>query len=256
MVTRWRVLHIQSQNETSLGGVRWCIKHSFRGRVWRYQGPAGWYFVTLPKRLAARIRKLYGASEEGWGRLKTRARVGKTEWETAIWYDAKAGSYLLPFKYAIRKTEILKEESTVQVTLELKKSQSIKRTAPHHVWATTEEALLENLSEDLVEAFQKLKAFARSLGEQRVYAAGKAIMFSRDVCYFFVRPKKSYLETVIFLFDSERRPGFHSVKAVSKAKYSHTFKLVHADQVEGDLTEAIRTAFQLSSCPGRTNKKV
>lgn len=110
-------------------------------------------------------------------------------------------------------------------------------------WRTTEKALTQNLDEDLFEAWEKLKAFSLSLGEQRIYASGKAIMFSKKVCFFFVRPKKSFLEVVVFLGDSQKRTSFRSVAAVSKNKYAHTFKLIHADQIEGELTESIAEAY-------------
>lgn len=111
-------------------------------------------------------------------------------------------------------------------------------------WITTEAALTEHLEEDLFEAWQKIKSFSLSLGAQRVYASGKAIMFSKKTCFFFVRPKKSFLEVVIFLPENTKLDDFKSVKAVSKTKYAHTFKLIHEDQVEGSLTEAIEKAYR------------
>lgn len=114
----------------------------------------------------------------------------------------------------------------------------------HANWHTTEAALFEGINEDLKDAFLKLKEFALALGEQRSYAAGKSIMFSRKACYFFARPKKSYVELVIFLGHGKKSPGFHSAKAVAEKKYAHTFKLVHADQVEGELTDSIEAAFK------------
>ncbi len=41
--------------------------------------------------------------EEGWGRLKMTAKIGNTQWETAIWFDTKLNTYLLPLKAEIRK---------------------------------------------------------------------------------------------------------------------------------------------------------
>ena len=58
---------------------------SFRSKVWRYDGKAGWYFVSLLKQHSKKIRKAHGLSEEGWGRLKASAPIGKT----AVWYDIK-----------------------------------------------------------------------------------------------------------------------------------------------------------------------
>lgn len=35
------------------------------------------------------------------------AQIGKTTWKTAIWFDTKNNSYLLPLKAEIRKKENL-----------------------------------------------------------------------------------------------------------------------------------------------------
>jgi hypothetical protein len=81
------------------------IPYAFEAHPWRYSGQAGWYFVSLPASISLEIRSLLGWQEEGWGRLKVRARVGQTAWDTAIWYDTKAQTYLLPLKASVRKAE-------------------------------------------------------------------------------------------------------------------------------------------------------
>lgn len=116
------------------------------------------------------------------------------------------------------------------------------RHHPDH-YNKSEDFLIQNLEEDLREAWLKIREFGHSLGEQRIYASGKAIMFSRKVCYFFVRRKKSYLEVVIFLKNRKSGAPFKPITPVSKTKFAHTFRLVHCDQVEGDLTDAIAEAF-------------
>jgi hypothetical protein len=45
--------------------------------------------------------------EEGWGRLKVSAHIGHTHWETAIWFDTKLHTYILPLKSAVRKKQHL-----------------------------------------------------------------------------------------------------------------------------------------------------
>lgn len=116
----------------------------------------------------------------------------------------------------------------------------------HHAdhYNKSEPYLINPLEEDLKDAWFKIRAFGASLGEQRIYASGRAIMFSKKVCYFFVRPKKKYLETVIFLPYERSEPEFKSIKAVSKTKYAHTFRLIHSDQVEGELTQALQEAYR------------
>ena len=68
--------------------------------------------------------------------------------------------------------------------------QWVARGDAHDCWTTTEAALTKGLSEDLREAWERLRETAADFGEQRIYASGHAIMFSRKTCYFFVRPKK------------------------------------------------------------------
>ncbi len=126
-----------------------------------------------------------------------------------------------------------------------KKKRVAKRVFEHHPdhYNTSEQYLIQNLEEDLKDAWFKIREAGQDLGEQRIYASGKAIMFSKKVCYFFVRPKKSYLEVVIFLKQKRSAEYFQSIRPVSKTKLAHTFRLVHADQVEGGLLEAIADAF-------------
>src|SRR5262245_32302590 len=64
----------------------------------------------------------------------------------------------------------------------------------HDCWTTTEAALTKNLSEDLKDAWERLRETAAEFGEQRIYASHHSIMFSRKACYFFVRPKTRFLE--------------------------------------------------------------
>ena len=97
---------------------RTTSKYKFRGQVWKHKGQGGWFFVTLPRNLSLEIRKDHGLSEEGWGRLKATAKLGKTSWATAIWFDSKVRSYLLPLKASVRKVEDI--EYNAIVSLELK----------------------------------------------------------------------------------------------------------------------------------------
>ncbi len=94
-------------------------KYTFRGKVWKYKGHAGWYFVTLPKALSKTIRQFHRLSEEGWGRLKTVASIGDCKWSTAIWFDTKAVSYLLPIKVSVRKAVDIKSGSSINICLQL-----------------------------------------------------------------------------------------------------------------------------------------
>lgn len=101
-------------------------RYSFKAKIWKYKGPAAWYFVTLPKSLSKKIRTQHGLSEEGWGRLKTTAEIGNSNWDTAIWFDTKAQSYLLPVKSVIRKKEKILDNSVLNINLQFKPDENIK----------------------------------------------------------------------------------------------------------------------------------
>lgn len=81
------------------------IKYEFTATTWKSNGPGGWHFISLPGDLAKEIRGALRSEEEGWGRLKATARIGSSEWRTAIWFDTKINTYLLPIKAGIRQSE-------------------------------------------------------------------------------------------------------------------------------------------------------
>ena len=91
--------------------------YHFKAKVWKYNGPNGWIFVSLPVAFSKEIRAAYGKEEEGWGRLKATAKIGDSEWKTAIWFDTKQQTYLLPLKAEVRMKEGVEEGDTVDVRI-------------------------------------------------------------------------------------------------------------------------------------------
>jgi hypothetical protein len=89
----------------------------FTGDVWFWKGPAPWYFVTVPPDHARSLREILSTVTYGWGMIPVSARIGDTEWTTAMW--PKDGSYILPIKSAVRKAEKLEEGDTVRARLEM-----------------------------------------------------------------------------------------------------------------------------------------
>ena len=95
---------------------------TFNAKVWKYKTTGGWHFVTLPHALATKIKRTFGSSEGAWGRLDVNATLGKTHWDTAIWYDSKHKSYLLPLKAEIRKRENIVADALVSIKIKLRTS--------------------------------------------------------------------------------------------------------------------------------------
>jgi hypothetical protein len=118
----------------------------------------------------------------------------------------------------------------------------------HDCWTTTEAALTQELSDDLRDAWERLRETAVSFGEQRIYASHKAIMFSRKSCYFFVRPKKNFLEVCVFLRRTLKAPQVRRSDRASKSKVYHIIHK-HRDEVGDRLPSGFRkpTSFLTSS---------
>jgi hypothetical protein len=116
----------------------------------------------------------------------------------------------------------------------------------HDCWTTTEAALTEDLSDDLRDAWERLRETAVEFGDQRIYASHKSIMFSRKSCYFFVRPKRSALEICVFLGRAVNTPPIRRVHRSSQTKFAHQILVRHRDEVESPITDWLREAYDLS----------
>jgi hypothetical protein len=125
----------------------------------------------------------------------------------------------------------------------------------HDCWTTTEAALTRDLSEDLREAWERLRETATEFGDQRIYASHKSIMFSRKSCYFFVRPKKNFLEVCVFLGRRVIHPRIRRADRSSKSKFYHLIQVKHRDEVEAPITDWLQEAYELPEAPAATSGK-
>ena len=125
----------------------------------------------------------------------------------------------------------------------------------HDCWTTTEAALTRDLPEDLHDAWERLRETAAAFGEQRIYASHHSIMFSRRACYFFVRPRRAYLEVCVFLGRVIRSPKIRRVERASSVKKAHLLRIVHRDEVEPPVTDWLREAYDFAGAPVRSTRK-
>jgi len=134
--------------------------------------------------------------------------------------------------------------------------QWIEQGEPHNCWTTTEAALTAGLSEDLREAWERIRETAADFGEQRIYASLNSIMFARTACYCFVRPKTKYLEVCFFLGRTVTSPLIKRAVPASRVKVAHLVQVRHRDEIEAPLTDWMREAYDTSeSLSGRGAKK-
>jgi hypothetical protein len=123
--------------------------------------------------------------------------------------------------------------------------QWVEKDEPHDCWTTTEKALTQDLSEDLQEAYLRIREAAVELGDQRIYASHSSIMFARKACHFFVRPKRKHLEFIVFLGRAVKSPLVKKVMESSKVKRAHLLHIAHRDQVEAPVTDWMKEAYEL-----------
>lgn len=88
-------------------------KISIKAKVWRWPGDLGWYFVTLDKDLANKIRKSYPK-----GFVKIHAQIGKYAWQTSLFPHKQAG-YLICLNKKVRQSECIFENDIVSIKIQL-----------------------------------------------------------------------------------------------------------------------------------------
>jgi hypothetical protein len=134
--------------------------------------------------------------------------------------------------------------------------QWIEEGEAHDCWTTTEAALTRELPDELRDAWERLRETAAEFGEQRIYASHNSIMFSRKSCYFYVRPKKSFLEVCVFMGRAVQSPHVRRSDPASKTKFLNIIQLKHRDQVEAPITDWLLEAYDFSVAPGPAKASV
>ena len=125
----------------------------------------------------------------------------------------------------------------------------VAKGEPHDCWTTTEGALTADLADDLRDAWERLRETAVEFGEQRIYASHNSIMFSRKACYFFVRPKRTYLEVFVFLPRAIKAPQIKRAIPASKTKIGNLIQIRHRDEVETPITDWLQEAYDFAAAP-------
>jgi hypothetical protein len=93
--------------------------YSFTSKVWMYDGPAAWHFVTLPPKMAEEIETIFKGIQKSFGSIRVEAAIGKNSWNTSIFKDTKSNSYVLPLKAEIRKKAKIKAGDLVPVIIKI-----------------------------------------------------------------------------------------------------------------------------------------
>jgi len=94
------------------------------GKVWRYEGTGGWYFVYVNKALSQKIKDTTRNKKKvGFQFVRVKATiigsgVHKTSWNTTL-FPTKDGPYLIAIKSDVRHKEDIDDGDSVKINCTL-----------------------------------------------------------------------------------------------------------------------------------------
>ena len=89
----------------------------FSGEIIHWRGPAPFHFVITPEPVSAAIESVASLVTYGWGAIPVEARLGDTEFRTALF--PKDEHYYVPLKAAVRRAEQVDLGDVVTICLHL-----------------------------------------------------------------------------------------------------------------------------------------
>lgn len=79
---------------------------------------AAWHFVSLSKKQSEEIDKKFGDKRRGWNSFPVKVTLGKSIWNTSIFFDKREGAYILPLKAEVRKKERIGQGDRISLLIE------------------------------------------------------------------------------------------------------------------------------------------
>lgn len=96
----------------------------FEAELWVWQGPASWVFLSLPPEHAETVRLAgflsFSGPKRGWKLVPVSAEANGIAWDTSLFPDKGAGSYILPVKAAVRRKLGVSAGDRITLTLHLR----------------------------------------------------------------------------------------------------------------------------------------
>jgi hypothetical protein len=89
---------------------------SFTSEVIEWRGPAPFYFIETPAKIAPEIKAIAADKSYGWGVLHAMVTIKNETFKTALF--PKQGTYLVPLKNAVRLPLALEVGDKVKVQID------------------------------------------------------------------------------------------------------------------------------------------
>ncbi len=87
---------------------------AFVGRVEKFPGADGWYYVPVPVEHTAMLKE----RRRAWGMYPVEATVGATTWNTKL-MTKKGGDFFVALKASVRRKEGVTHGDTASITIRL-----------------------------------------------------------------------------------------------------------------------------------------
>ena len=95
--------------------------YRLRSRVIVWPGEQGaWHLMHADKKISAEIKETHGKIKRGFESIPVTAKIGKTSWDTSIFYENRSRTYILPLKLKIRQAEGLSEGDSIAYILAIR----------------------------------------------------------------------------------------------------------------------------------------
>ncbi len=85
---------------------------SIKAKIWRWPGDGGWHFVTLDRKLSAKIRSVYTR-----GHVSVAVKVLHSSWNASLLWDSRDGVYILCITKKVRQNEGLFAGDEIKVSV-------------------------------------------------------------------------------------------------------------------------------------------
>jgi hypothetical protein len=95
------------------------MEYEFKAKLWEYDGPGAWHFITLPRDYGQEIKLVSSDFRKGFGSVKVEVTIGSSSWETSVFPDKQSDSYVLPIKKEIRSKENISAGNMVSLRIKI-----------------------------------------------------------------------------------------------------------------------------------------
>lgn len=90
---------------------------SFTAKVWKYNGPACWFFVNVDRDMSTKIHD--ALTGRAASMVKVEVTVKKVSWQTSMFWSKQDRSYILPLKAKMRYEIGILEGDTLDIKVKL-----------------------------------------------------------------------------------------------------------------------------------------